>query len=579
VNVLDTIDTTVTVEWGSTRTIGTLVQLVGRSALVTALRAPEEGTAVFFRIEGETSVDGVAIDGACLSVTDSEWGEQQIDIDIQRVGTTASASVLRDFIERHGIEKGGSVSVGRNRDNADLKRFVYTLPEREPLAVKAIKRVREPSDLSEGFAVGPDTDLQASQPLPLPAKREMPATRVLPTPGALSERLAAPRISEGTLATSEPTPPEPLKVDGWEEPAKPAPAPKKEPSRPATLAKPVLTTLGKPHVEPQHAGVPDAMPAMGKSSDELASALADATALLDRPTPLCTLQAKMEPASGALRATPEAQAALQRLATPAAGYAATAVAARVSGAATAPPPPPPTDAERRSDLDEVIAVNVVAPGQHYAAPVVVEGQQGESGASLVKRLFSGLHKASSRDRIVAQPAAAEPAHAETDEAAVAQPVTRPSRPVAQPTNRPSDPSAKPDRAAIPDRRQVSSGLIAVQHLFTVDSAVRADHPVVFEAGKKKRDGVLQRVAEMKLRVRSSHVPQLYERISILLPRPAGGKDALPLRCEVTRLRPAPDGGDPSFDVRTAGTNTPQVMARLRELITTIDGSGGGAGEG
>lgn len=128
-NVLDTIDTTVTFEWGNTRTVGSLVRLEGRSAVVTALRAPDEGTPVYLRLEGESEADGIALDGVCACVADSEWGERLVEINVQRVGTTASATVLRDFIEAHGIVRGGSVSVGRHRDDPDLKRFVYTLPE------------------------------------------------------------------------------------------------------------------------------------------------------------------------------------------------------------------------------------------------------------------------------------------------------------------------------------------------------------------------------------------------------------------------------------------------------------------
>ena len=128
-NVLDTIDTTVTFEWLNTRTIGSLVQLEGRRATVTALRAPEIGTSVYLRLEGESQTDGIALDGVCAGVTDSEWGERLVDIEMQRVGTTASATVLRDFIETHNIARGGSVSVGRHRDDPTLKRFVYTLPE------------------------------------------------------------------------------------------------------------------------------------------------------------------------------------------------------------------------------------------------------------------------------------------------------------------------------------------------------------------------------------------------------------------------------------------------------------------
>lgn len=128
-SLLDSLDTTVTLEWEATRTIGTLVHLGGRIVVLTALRAPPVGTTVYLRIERETSADAIAIDGSCAAVSDSEWGEHQVDVRLQRVGTTTSAIALREFIEAYGIERGGTVSVGRNRDNSDLKRFVYALPD------------------------------------------------------------------------------------------------------------------------------------------------------------------------------------------------------------------------------------------------------------------------------------------------------------------------------------------------------------------------------------------------------------------------------------------------------------------
>jgi len=132
-SLLDAIDTTVTVEWESTRTIATLVELGGRRVIVTALRAPPTGATVFLRIEREAA-DAIAVDGLCDAVNDSEWGESEISILLQRVGTTTSAAALREFIEAHDIDRGGTVSVGRNRDNPELKRFVYSLPDKGAVA-------------------------------------------------------------------------------------------------------------------------------------------------------------------------------------------------------------------------------------------------------------------------------------------------------------------------------------------------------------------------------------------------------------------------------------------------------------
>ena len=81
-SVLETIDTTVTLEWGETRTIGTLVQLGGRTAVVDVSRAPAVGTHVGLRIEGETDDEAIAIDGVASAMRDGGWGEQQLTIEI-----------------------------------------------------------------------------------------------------------------------------------------------------------------------------------------------------------------------------------------------------------------------------------------------------------------------------------------------------------------------------------------------------------------------------------------------------------------------------------------------------------------
>ena len=98
-SVLDAIDTTVTCEWGETRTIGTLVRLGGREAVITALRAPTAGEQVFLRVEGETPEESVALDGTCSAVADSDWGEHEVTIEVLRVGSTVSAAVRPGTVE------------------------------------------------------------------------------------------------------------------------------------------------------------------------------------------------------------------------------------------------------------------------------------------------------------------------------------------------------------------------------------------------------------------------------------------------------------------------------------------------
>lgn len=389
VNVLDTIDTTVTFEWGETRTIGTLVQLGGRRALVTSLRAPEVGTAVFLRVEGDTPQDGLALDGVCTAISDSEWGEQQVEVTIQRVGTTVSAVVLRAFIEKHGIDKGGTVSIGRNRDNPDLKRYVYALPE-------------------------PGTVVPA---------REPEATRMM-------QAVPAAEVEE--------------------------------------------------------------------KADDARSFPLDAPEL-------------------------------------------------------------PQDTDLEHDPSEAILVNTVQAGVAYADPVLQvpaggTGKPVESSGSLVQRLFG------KKVTMPEKPVAAPPPEQEAPSIAPAVPTPLP---------RPGTP--------VPRDKPITGTMQAVQQLFAVDLAVRADRPIQFEAGKKKRAGVLVRLAESKMRIRSTYQPQLYERIVVALPPAEGRKDSAQVQCEVVRVRtPDSEGSEAAFDARVTGGNSAQTMARVRSYIAELEPTQGRA---
>lgn len=424
-NVLDTIDTTVTFEWGSTRTIGTLLQLGGRTALVTALRAPEAGTVVFLRIEGDSPQDSMALDGECTAVTDSEWGERQVEIEVQRVGTTASAAVLRDFIERHGLAKGGSVSVGRNRDNPDLKRFVYSLPAIDETAATPPVAFAGPATPRGGL--------------------DFAATR-LDRPAGVGD----PRIGPGDPAV--------LQIPR---------ASKAQPTAP--------------------------WPTPGRLAAE---------ALAARPFPL-------EPHS-----------------------------------------PQVVDPTQDHDPSEQILVNTVDHDSAFAEPVfavqaATAAPRPEPESSLVQRLFG--RKSSSRvepDRIAST--SAQPR--------LAPAVTAPGSP------------ARP-----PARSGHSGSMAAVQALFAVDHAVRAERPLQFDAAKKRRSGVLLRLGETKVRIRSAHVPQLYERIQVVLPAAAGQKDGALLQCEVIRVRGVEaDGGEAAFDARITGGNSAQTMARVRDIMSELE---------
>ncbi len=184
-SVLDTIDTTVTLEWAETRTVATLVHLGERVATVTALRTPDVGVECFLRLEGDGPTDTIAIDGVCVAARDGEWGEFEVDVAIARVGTTTSATALRDFIEQHQIARGGTVAVGKNRDNPEIKRFVYTLPHAGARVAPQLARPGQPAAV---FLETPRT----GESLPLEPIRGVVASRRDPITAPVSS--FAPRL-------------------------------------------------------------------------------------------------------------------------------------------------------------------------------------------------------------------------------------------------------------------------------------------------------------------------------------------------------------------------------------------------
>ncbi|MSP91984.1 MAG: hypothetical protein EXR79_09335 [Myxococcales bacterium] len=627
-NVLDTIDTTVTVEWGSTRTIGTLVQLGGHTALVTALRAPDEGTPVFFRIEGDAQNDSIAVDGVCVAISDSDWGEQQIDVTIQRVGTTSGATALRDFIERHGLNRGGSVSVGRSRDNPDLRRFVYTMP-----GVGAAPGAGSASTTGAPSTPPASAEPARARPASAPRVAQRASASQSPKPAAGPASPASQARDAWTEAHADDTPAEPSSVPDWDRdesgamdsvgfdldgelpllaprllpPASEStrvpgaraaePAPVVAPGLAAALeGAPTPTHVARPQFAPAGRTTPvdrarsaQAEPLVDADEADLGGAMADAAAFLaqfelggtnpvstaapaapakavEAPVPAVAPQT-VATASRALRVPPSNIAPPASLVRESrAAPVAVPVETRQMKAVTALPPPAAESAESfDTDMSEPILVNTVDMASSIPAPVDTGGaDKTESASSLVRRLFSsikgGEKKAPARPAPIASASTVTGVPAGFDE------------PAAGAAH--SQGLARLDRVIAPHRHSVSSGLMAVQKLFAVDTAIRSELPIQFESGKKKHDGVLQRVAESKLRIRSTHLPQLYERLVVLLPGPLGVKDVLPLRCEVTRVRPAGEGVDSSFDVRTAGGNPPAVMERLRQMIATTDGSDG-----
>ncbi|MBM4343283.1 MAG: hypothetical protein FJ100_07890 [Deltaproteobacteria bacterium] len=482
-SLLDSLDTTVTLEWESTRTIGTLMQLGGRSIVVTALRAPPVGATVYLRVERDgDSQDAMAIDGECAKVDDSEWGEQQVEVVMLRVGTTSSAATLREFIETYGIERGGTVSVGRNRDNPDLKRFVYALPDSEvpaePSVVPRTSPTPGPLEVSAPAAVRPPVFV------PLGPTAPTAATRAGPTPVAGTPRpgFGVPSMAP---ATGRPDPPPTVVARA---PSAPHSAVASSPS--TRLAQPADDGLGV-----------DLPGGAAFSADDLLSALEDAAA-----------------AAAGKRAT-GGQSANRY----------TETTRRYLGAESSVERPIPAAESLRDltlpqpglddhDESEEIVVATVEHGIQQAAPVHVRGS--DKPGFMARLLGRGREDGAAGD------------------------------------------GAAPRSTGGP-------GATAAQ-LFAGEFAHRMELKVQFEAGprKKKFTGVLLRLAESKVRIRTSTLPSLYERITVYVPGKAGPKDVVTVRCEVTRIHEG--DGEPAnatFDAKlSAGGNPPVVMAKLRELM-------------
>lgn len=217
--------------------------------------------------------------------------------------------------------------------------------------------------------------------------------------------------------------------------------------------------------------------------------------------------------------------------------------------------------------DEPILVNTVEEGISHAAPVMPAtpppARKPPAEGSLLGRLLGGLRRKDSRTK---QPAA-EPAPAP-------DPMLRDTvEGMSLPPLADSAPTQEMPLPFMPPRREgrVSAGMTAVQALFATDQAIRVEMPVMFESGKKKRTGVLLRLSESKLRIRSAHQPDLYERMTVTMTGSGGPKDVVLLRCEITRVRLADgEGGESAFDAKLTGGNPPATMVKLRAIIAQFD---------
>ncbi len=498
-SLLDILDTTVTLEWAETRSMGTLLQLGGRSLVVTALRAPEVGTTVFLRIEDDKSGEAMAVDGTCTGVTQSDWGEQEVALDVKRVGTVASAAALRSFLERHGLEPGGAVSVGRNRDNPDLKRYVYTLPEPKPGST----------------ATSPILPANVTARNPAPVVHE--STKTLGSRTDLAAQIEAARSAAAA----------PQEAVGLARPTAPSPPP----------------------------AVAISVPMLDSSADQ---ELADLLSALsnERPTPAIDTLAIVTPTSTAASPAAPAQAkpaAPTRTAGPSADENATVELSLASLALAAPSHSPVPTAAQPLPRPPSPPQGISAPGSLL-------------GAAL-------------------KPAPAKPAvdlDHDFSEKILVQTVDQATTIAAPVVTVPGRDRPAPSSPALNNRPTEQSPMAGLSHteplgaapLFATDSAQRVEIAVQFELGpkKKKIPGTLIRLGESKLRVCSDSLPQLYERLAVLVPLKNNPKNLLTLRCEVTRVRTGEDGSVPCFDARlTAAGNTPAILAKVRELLNEPPG--------
>lgn len=493
-SLLDILDTTVTLEWAETRSMGTLLRLGGRSVVVTALRAPEVGTTVFLRIEDDKSGESMAVDGTCTAVTESDWGEQEVEIDVKRVGTVASAAALRSFLERHGLETGGAVSVGRNRDNPDLKRYVYTLPE--PKAGAASPAPILPANVTT----------RAQSPI------IHETTKTLGSRSDLAAQVDAARTAavelQNASALARPTAPSPP-------PAAAIAAPMLDSSADQELAE-LLSALSNDRPTPAVETL--AVPAPAAT----ASTLGKLGSALKMPGPATDENATVELSLASIAATTPDQPAVPIAAQPLARNPAPAQAifapGSLAGAAPRPAPAKPA-ANLEHDFSEKILVQTVDQASTMAAPVV----------TLPARDRAASATSLSQSRPTEQTLLSGTGHTEP---------------------------------------------LGAAPLFATDSAQRVEIAVQFELGPKRKKvaGTLIRLGESKLRVCTDNLPQLYERLAVIVPIKNNPKNLLTLRCEVTRVRTGEDGGVPCFDARlTAAGNTPATLAKVREILNEPQG--------
>lgn len=566
-SVLDSIDTTVTLEWPGRRTIGSLVEVDGHVAVVTALNAPAEGAGLTVTLEGETADEAVAIDGVCLGISETAWGERRIEMELLRVGTVCSASRLRDFVEQYGVASGGSVHIGTSSAHPGQKRFVYHVPERVDHTDQALTA-------SGSVAIGPD--LRAT----LPGRPEF-VERANEIGAAMGEH----RRSMVQTSQSHGRPVAPTARTGE--------------TMPAGSAVMMADDLGL-----EEEASFDGMPEKTINSDLAAGAFITGG----------TLDAAFREALRSVEPprVPEQDAALHRRPTNLVNTSPEMAMDAVPLGTEPGRPVLPDD-----DLEPTRMIQAMPDDEPDALEDDEDGARDFTATDLSDEEVQRL-KAAIDDAIAFERELADSAHHDPDEPIIVNTVPR-GVPFAEPVqlgadNRaptmaqvaPSQPAPEPPPPATPKRnrtttariervapslaasltapraledgenareRKPSGSLRKIQNLFNVDMAIRCDLPATYQLGKKKHAGTLIRLAESRIRLQTEgKSPNLYSRLKVLLSPADGGKNKITLHCEVTRVRePQDDGGQVAFDMRVSpGTTSAKDMVALRALLKSFE---------
>lgn len=588
-SVIETIDTTVTVEWDQNRTIGTLVEMGGFSAVLTTLRAPERGATLAFRVEGDTEEEAVTVDGVCVDVSDTGWGEQRCEVELLRVGTTCSASRLRDFIESWMVARGGSVHIGQARDGSATKRFVYHMPERNSAARRGPSAGQRPApaaetaqiatgtaplDLPEALSgrqwqtlTSPDGSGSLDRMVDAHTGRRRPPRETVPATfdaanvlvgeygfdddelpvGTTPERTLNTEVASGLLGGS-----------GLDAAFRDALLAVEAPRLPRAVKE---TTL-----DPLRRGGRDGLRLDSfENLDPVGGAASTPSSLWQDDE-----DDELEPTRMMDAFDPDADGGPPRIAFETGELSldeASQLLEKIDSA---------IEFERESatgelfDMDEPIIVSTVPHDVPFAEPIQL-GHDNKAPSINAMPLTMEMRappppKVTGRERKITV--------AESLSLPLRAPAPRHVEAEPEPEDEPEAESAFEAAVQKPPTPEPSEALRRVAEIFSVDIAVRCELSCQVQIGKRKGNATILRLAESKLRVRSEIEPTLYQRFVVTLASPDGGKKPFSLQCEVSRIREREEENElMSYDARVVSGNQPKDMALLRQIIQSFQAPG------